>query len=444
MNANKTLQAIADGLLDAGVEVVTNFPGFMSHELFGLCGGIITSVNEKAAYEIAWGSSLGGKRSMVTFKNVGLNDAADPFLNSHLLGINGGFVVVVFDDIYVKGSQCKLDSRHYFEFYGGLWLEPYSNQSAYDLAYKSFMFSETVGLPVVIRITNETLESLDNYKRQPKAETHKRDIAKNHKNYVIHPTNNKFQSLKVSTANTKTQKLVDSLYDTKPDEVRNISFGCCNVDSTNAFQVFTYPLPSFLVNNTSNNINTFEQGDSYGTQKLSIGIPKYQINRVLQEMPDYSNQYIVTDNYVKLFSALKDIPNRYVIGDLGEYTKDSLDSIDACLCFGSSLNVGMGAAMATSKNVFVVIGDAAFLHSGKNALPEIVDRDLKLNIIVIDNNGSQGTGGQKIPGDLETIAKQSNLKTLKVDYEISSVQTFRRILDKMNRSKKASILIIKK
>mgnify|MGYP000193384789 CR=1 FL=1 len=48
------------------------------------------STNEKVAYEEALGMSWAGKRALVCMKHVGLNVAADAFMNAALLDINGG------------------------------------------------------------------------------------------------------------------------------------------------------------------------------------------------------------------------------------------------------------------------------------------------------------------------------------------------------------------
>ena len=52
-----------------------------------------------------------GRRALVSMKHVGLNVAADPFVNSALLDIRGGLVVVVADDPGMHSSQNEQDSR---------------------------------------------------------------------------------------------------------------------------------------------------------------------------------------------------------------------------------------------------------------------------------------------------------------------------------------------
>jgi indolepyruvate ferredoxin oxidoreductase alpha subunit len=65
------LEALASGLADGGVRMVTGYPGFHAHELVDLAGGM-PSLNEHTAYAIAWGAALAGTRAAVAIKNVGL------------------------------------------------------------------------------------------------------------------------------------------------------------------------------------------------------------------------------------------------------------------------------------------------------------------------------------------------------------------------------------
>ena len=47
--------------------------------------------NEKTAMEAALGMSYAGKRALVCMKHVGMNVAADAFVNSAITGVNGGW-----------------------------------------------------------------------------------------------------------------------------------------------------------------------------------------------------------------------------------------------------------------------------------------------------------------------------------------------------------------
>ena len=93
------IAALAAGFRAGGVTICANHPGFHSHELAAAIGCPVTSRSERAAFAFGWGASLAGARTVVALKNVGLNDAADPFINALFVGCHGGLVVVVFDDI---------------------------------------------------------------------------------------------------------------------------------------------------------------------------------------------------------------------------------------------------------------------------------------------------------------------------------------------------------
>ena len=141
-----------------------------------------------------------------------------------------------------------------------------------------------------------------------------------------------------------------------------------------------------------------------------------------------------------LFLAIKKVRPSFVVGDLGEYTQDTLSTIDACLCFGSSISVGIGAILGGAKSVLSVIGDGAYLHSGKNVIPEAIKRNCPIKLIVICNRGSQGTCGQKIPGDLFYQPQEVEKYTL--TYNAAKTINFERILRKMLISNHVSILYI--
>lgn len=454
MKKNLTaLDAIGNGLLDGGCEVSTNFPGFMSHKLFDNLGGKVTSVNEKIAYEIAWGVSFAGKRSVVTFKNVGLDDAADPFLNSMVVGINAGMVLVVFDDVHVEGSQSRQDSRHYFDFFKGLWFEPYSVQNAYDIAYQSFELSERFQLPIVIRVTNQLVYVEGKFLRKS-GRRKSNSLPENHKQFVVHPVNSKYQRNALDKKNLEITSYINKLY---AEEITNIndadrlilSFGCNLAEEKKylekgykKLQLFTYPIPSGVKKlvNEAKDLVILEQGGQFACEKTEALVFSKKITSDTGTIPDKSDGYIISDNYKKLFSAIKKVRPSFVIGDLGEYTKDTLDTVDACLCFGSSISVGMGGTLAGAENIISIIGDAAYLHSGKNVIPEAIKRNLPIKVVVICNGGSQGTGGQEIPGDL--YYQPEEVKVFKRNYNNTPESEFEKLIKQMCKLESPSVLYL--
>jgi len=151
-------EAIAQGAIDAGLSGVYAYPGTPSTEIMEFIQGSKQaaelnihrqwSANEKTAMESAIGMSYAGKRAMVCFKHVGLNVAADAFINASVTGVNGGLIVVSADDPSMHSSQNEQDSRFYAKFAMIPILEPANQQEAYDMAYYGFELSEKLNVPV--------------------------------------------------------------------------------------------------------------------------------------------------------------------------------------------------------------------------------------------------------------------------------------------------------
>ncbi|MDR0382547.1 MAG: indolepyruvate ferredoxin oxidoreductase [Spirochaetaceae bacterium] len=154
-------EALAEGALDAGLFACYGYPGTPSTEIMEYLIGKAERegtpvarwcVNEKTALEGALGTSFAGRRALVTMKHVGLNVAADPFINGALLGIKGGLVVAVADDPGMHSSQNEQDSRFYADFALLPCFEPRSQQEAYDMTREAFALSEERHLPVLVRL----------------------------------------------------------------------------------------------------------------------------------------------------------------------------------------------------------------------------------------------------------------------------------------------------
>ena len=121
--------AVARGAYEAGVKVVSSYPGTPSTEI---TESIVEykdvyvewAPNEKVAAEVAIGASIAGGRAMSCMKHVGLNVMADPVFTVSYIGANGGLVFCVADDPGMHSSQNEQDSRHYAEAAKIMMLEP--------------------------------------------------------------------------------------------------------------------------------------------------------------------------------------------------------------------------------------------------------------------------------------------------------------------------------
>lgn len=109
--------------------------------------------------EAALGMSYAGKRALCCMKHVGLNVAADCFMNAAMSGVNGGMIIITADDPSMHSSQNEQDNRMYGNFAMIPMLEPASQQEAYDMVYDGFELSEKLGYPVLVRITTRMAHS---------------------------------------------------------------------------------------------------------------------------------------------------------------------------------------------------------------------------------------------------------------------------------------------
>lgn len=153
--------ALARGAIEAGVSLVTGYPGSpvtpVVNRILELTSPDEVQVewtsNEKVAIEMAFGASVGGTRSLLCVKGVGLNVALDPLMVFNLSGCNAGFVILVGDDPGSWGSQNEQDSRALALMAELPLLEPTSVSDVRAAMRRAFQLSEEMGLPVIVRVT---------------------------------------------------------------------------------------------------------------------------------------------------------------------------------------------------------------------------------------------------------------------------------------------------
>lgn len=155
-------EAIVRGTLESGVGFASSYPGTPASEIgdtFAVVAkdaGIYFeySVNEKVAFEAAIGAALSGVRSLVSFKQFGLNVASDSFMPAVYAGVRAGLVVVVADDPNCWSSgQTEQDSRYYARMAHIPMLEPSDAQECKDFTKLAFDLSEKFKIPILIRMT---------------------------------------------------------------------------------------------------------------------------------------------------------------------------------------------------------------------------------------------------------------------------------------------------
>ena len=154
-------EAIVRGALEAGINMVTCYPGTPSSEVpdtfYRLRGsGRFTmeySVNEKVALEVGAGACLAGAMTLVTMKHVGVNVAADPLFTLAYTGSPGGLVLLSADDPGCHSSQDEQDNRYYALMAGLPCFEPATAQEAKDMTREALLLSRRFEQPVLLRTT---------------------------------------------------------------------------------------------------------------------------------------------------------------------------------------------------------------------------------------------------------------------------------------------------
>ena len=153
--------AYVRGMIESGVKVATAYPGSPTSEI-GVRLAEITeesgiyfefSTNEKVATEVAASAAIGGLPSTVFMKSVGLNVAADSFVQLSMYTMPGGLVVILGDDPGPHSSQNEQDNRHFAKIGHIPMIEPANAQEAKDYFVFAMEYAQKWKMPVVVRST---------------------------------------------------------------------------------------------------------------------------------------------------------------------------------------------------------------------------------------------------------------------------------------------------
>ena len=154
--------AVVRAMVEAGTRVVSSYPGSPTPEIALAIQSIPStarpfyfefSTNEKVATELAYGAAVNGHLSTVFFKSVGLNVAADTFVQLSLMNIIGGMVVVLGDDPGANSSQNEQDNRHLAMLSYTPVLEPADPTEVYLFYLDAARLSQKHQMPVILRLT---------------------------------------------------------------------------------------------------------------------------------------------------------------------------------------------------------------------------------------------------------------------------------------------------
>ncbi|MDL2222319.1 thiamine pyrophosphate-dependent enzyme [Parabacteroides sp. OttesenSCG-928-N08] len=465
-------EAIAQAAIDAGLSGVYAYPGTPSTEITEYIQssamakerGIRSkwSVNEKTAMESALGMSYAGKRTLCCMKHVGLNVAADCFMNLSMSGIHGGMIIVTADDPSMHSSQNEQDNRVYGNFAMIPMFEPANQQEAYDMVYDGFELSERLGYPILLRITTRMAHSRAGVvRREVKNQNEMSTPADGRSRFILLPAlaRKRYKNLLEMQA-VFTEASEESSYNTYYDApnkalgivTTGIAFNYLSENYPEGFEypvlkVSHYPLPRKLVERLADECDellVLEEGFPIVEEQLkgylNQGIPVHgRLDGTLQRDGELNpdtvgkalgkeiNRYYAIPEIVEqrppalcqgcghrdVYEALNEVLLEYqgdarVFSDIGCYTLGALPpfrAIDSCIDMGASITMAKGASDAGLYPAVAVIGDSTFTHSGMTGLLDCVNENSHVTIIISDNETTAMTGGQDSAGTgrLESI-----------------------------------------
>lgn len=448
-------EAVARGIYEAGVRVVSSYPGTPSTEITEAAVKYEEiycewAPNEKVAAEVAAGASFGGARSFCAMKHVGLNVAADPLFTMSYIGVNGGMVFGVADDPGMHSSQNEQDSRNYAIAAKLPMLEPADSAECRDFTKLAYDLSERFDTPVMLRLTTRIAHSRSIVELGEREERELKPYEKNPSKNVMLPA---FAKPKHIAVEARTQKLIEWAENC---EINRIEENQSKIGIIAAGTVYQYarealgdtvsylklgmvnPLPVELIRKfaaTVDRLYVIEELDDVietHCRKHGIAVSGKDVFPRCGELSQSIIRKCMLNEVPEVTSVKEEVPVRppvmccgcphrglfyalkkakvYVSGDIGCYTLGAsapLGAMDTCVCMGASVSALHGynkarGAEAEKKSV-AVIGDSTFIHSGITGLIDIAYNRSNSVVIILDNSITGMTGHQQNPTTGYTI-----------------------------------------
>ena len=458
--------AVARGCYEAGVRVISSYPGTPSTEITEnavkydeiYCEW---APNEKVGAEVAIGAAIAGARAMTCCKHVGLNVMADPVFTASYTGVNGGLVIAVADDPGMHSSQNEQDSRHYAKASKIMMLEPSDSSECKEFTKLAFSLSEQFDTPVFLRLTTRVSHSQSLVEFSERENDGLKDYEKNPAKYVMMPGNAIKRHVDVENRMRALEEYAEvsplNIVEDNGADIGIISAGITYSyakealgNQANFLKIgMAYPMPVKLIKDFAAKCKTvyvLEELDPFIEEHCKVNgvnvigkeaftlLGEYSVNLIKkvilgEEISDVKPEPIPVRPPVMCagcphrgtFYVLKKL-GLTVSGDIGCYTLGAsapLSAIDTTICMGASVSAAHGMAKARgeefNKKLVSVIGDSTFMHSGITGLIDIVYNKGANTVIILDNSITGMTGHQENPTTGRTIRGE---KTKQVDLEL--------------------------
>ena len=441
-------EAIARGAWEAGVKFVSGYPGTPSTEIIETLAMRFPetnprwSTNEKVAFEEGMGAAIGGLRTLVTMKHVGLNVAADAFMVFPYSGTNGGFVVISADDPGMHSSQNEQDNRYLARVAKVPVLEPSDAQECHDFMIAGLELSEQFRSPVMLRTTTRLAHHKGLVEVGERADVPTREFIRDPQRFSVpiyrlirRPEVEKTLTAFAEYAETCPFNRIEAGADNKIGVVTSgISYQYVKEVLPNAGVLrlgMTFPLPANLLRDFCAQYETVyvvEEGEPFieefmrgagitnliGKELFGV-IGEYSPGRLRKTLglgdppAPFTNDgvnlimrppmFCVGCGHRTVFAALRQL-RVTVSGDIGCYTMGALHPYEAehtTFAMGSSIGVAVGLERAGHENTVAIIGDSTFIHAGIPPLIDAVYNRSRLTLIILDNSTTGMTGSQPNP-----------------------------------------------
>lgn len=467
-------EAVARGAYEAGVTLVSSYPGTPSTEITENIAKIDASEiycewapNEKVAAEVAIGAGIAGARAMCCMKHVGLNVAADPLYTCSYTGVNGGIVFVVADDPGMFSSQNEQDTRFHALCAHVPVVEPSDSQECKDFVKLAFEISEKYDTPVIYRLTTRVAHQRSLVELGERdgltAKPYTKDVMK----YAMMPAMAKKRHFIVddrekaladdsAKLNGIPNKIIYA--DDSKTKVGIITSGVAYQYAREVFKdasflklAVTYPLPEKLIREFSENVGELivieelepfienyiktlgikVKGKEYFTNQGELGTVKIRESYFgIKHESEKLGEEVVVPGRPPVFCA--GCPHRavfYVLsklglrvcGDIGCYAMGAQApyfGLDTVVCMGASVSMAHGMSKAMQQNAeldeqktVAVIGDSTFIHSGITSLIDVAYNKGISTTIILDNSITGMTGHQQNPAMGKTIRNEDTAQT---------------------------------
>jgi len=494
-------EALARGAWEAGLKVAAAYPGTPSTEILESLAGypelaVQWSVNEKVAFEVAYGAAVGGARSLFACKHVGLNVAMDPLMTASYAGVEAGFVVVVCDDPGMHSSQNEQDSRWVGIFSKLPVLEPSTPSEARTFVAEAFAISEKYDTPVIVRMNTRISHSKEDVKLGTRVEYAVKPLTPNMQKYVMVPKLARMRHafiekrlVKLQAFSEKTKLNQVELKDTSLGFITS-SVSYCYLkerfpDASYLKLGFLYPFCDEKIKEFAASVKkvvVVEELDPFieehvkalGIKKAKFKHPSFRLGefdpgligdvvagreRNVQEIPVRPPRLCPGCPHWASFSVLKNL-GLFVAGDIGCYTLGSLpptSALHTCICMGAGVTFNEGLRLAHPKEKIVgVVGDSTFVHSGITGLINAAYNKAKGIIIILDNSTMAMTGGQPHPAtgftirneptkqlDLAAMCKSCGADNVDVIDPVGNVKAMEELVTKRLNEDALSVIIAK-